>query len=364
MSKKLISVLLVAILAMTVMAVPVSADPVIAALPLNINTNFTCNQNTIYVVNPGTTVTIAENATLTCTGTALIKNMGTVTNNGNIVGTPITNEGAGVVYHRVHMPDPEVGKYTIWYYDQTQIDPEDNTYIFPEYNLFYYEECNASTILYAEQGKTFNFTFKMNSPAYDMRKLEPNVNGTAAQFIGGFIADPEPLIGDPKVETCSIFTIPSAYSSFTINVMPWNADTMRKTITIPLPRDIETGSFRVVATYRGIVYENEVKVAYGDTFIFAVELDPLYDRSKLTVSLGGKKVTPNENGFYVVTNVTDADGKADLKYEISIAGVLTNESQMAMQNAIALFQDIMRVIMDILDTFFAMFGIDIKVPSI
>lgn len=344
MTKKFISVLLIVIMTMAIMAPAASADDVKI---LSGTASGTLLANTIYTVPNGQTFTIPANFTLTIPKNTKIYNLGTVWNNGNITGGAITNEGKGKTYHKVQLPESYPGVYTVYYFDWN-LFPVDETYSTPKFelNTGYYVPYNPAIDVYAVQGKPFYFTFVFDDAKYDISKLKPTVSGVNAFLIN------------------DVFAIEDATSTFTVNVLSFDQIDMRKEIVIPLPKNEENYSYITVAYYEGKRYENEVRIKYGDNFVFKLELDPLYDRSKATVTLGGKEIKPNDNGFYEVFNVTDQNGQAHLAYEILVQGIMENKSQEALSNAIGLFRDILKTVLDIIREFVMMLGLPITIPEI
>ena len=138
-----------------------------------------------------------------------------------------------------------------------------------------------------------------------------------------------------------------------------------KTIPIYLPSG---EGYRVCAygdTLDQAVNENidKTEVNYGSNFYFRVEIFDGWQKSNITVTVGGVEVQPDKFGYYEITNITDTLAEEGA-YEIYVAGVVKDSTQNLIATIMNTIRNVMETIIDMFKTLFGTLGISLtKAPE-
>lgn len=348
MKKRMLSVLLVMVMVFSAFPLVSSAatETVLSGQTKTISVNTTIASGDSWSVANGGKIVINEGITLTIASGASIFNDGTIENKGKIiVNGSLVRQDHSVIKHEVRLPAGKTNQYTVYsLIDDIVLDPTDIEYDPLYMNDSYNYDAVPSTEglikkVWVTEGQPFYFRITLALPDYDVNKFPVNANGVPLTYRMGT------FLGLASVSN-------SVDISYGTGNGPVYGEYLRKTIRISLPGTAESG-YQVVAYYNGKDYVQEVEVAYGSGFAFAIRLDPEYDKSNYTVTVGGVKATKNDDGFYTVNNVTDEKAAAKA-YEIVVAGVMTNEMMNTFSSIIAFIKQIVETLKDVFGTFFGM----------
>lgn len=342
MNKKIISVFLVMAMLFSGLTIVSSAANENISGVKTINSNTTIGNGQSWTVLPEGKIVIEQGYTLTIASGGSIVNHGTIENSGSLsisTGGTLTRMSGSNIYHEVRLNPGVTGQYNVHrLLEGVPTSVEEEHYfledLFQPYS-YSKDPISETTKLWVKDGGIFCFRIVLDNIAYDVNKFAVDADGLSMTRTGTY------------------FTLGNVNRSVDVNYGGGSdpyGEHLRKTIRIPLPGSSESG-YQVVAYYKGVNYTEEVEVLYGDGFSFTVDLDPAYSRSTYTITVGGNKFEPNDDGFYVLSGITDEKAAADM-YEIIVVGVMANETLDMFSNIFAFLKQIMETIMDVFKTFF------------
>ncbi|MCR5689782.1 MAG: hypothetical protein K6G71_05975 [Clostridiales bacterium] len=372
--KKTISVILAVLMAISVFTL--GAYAIDAGVTVDDNGNITIAGAGSYTIDADYTIPSDNNLTVQANGTlvigegvtlkvnGLLVNSGIIENHGTIVNVGnVVTVGDGAIYDYITLPANTSEAYKVYYFNEYLNDLETPTTIDAIQHVNYDNRAAVAESVAinpvnneitdtpytrrVKEGDTLYFTLVLNETyeKYDPYQIE--VKNT--------------LTSDRIVRDGGVYAITAAKTAVNIS---YGAPTKLKQIRITLPHG---DGYRVCAY--GMTLEEaaryddtaaEIKYAtvnYGDNFSFRVEvLEGYHKTDSFVLTIGGRSVTPNDEGYYTITNVTDTAAAAN-KYKIAVAGIMSDAQEERFNSILNMLKNILSMIKEVFQTIVDMFNI-------